>query len=403
YDAGDHIKFAYPMAAALTVLAWGGIENPKGYSLSGQWPHLLDAVRWGADWLLKAHPAPDIFHAQVGDSRIDHASWLPPEKMKGPRPVYTLDPARPGSDAAGEAAAALAAASLLFSKEDPAYSARLLAAAESLYDFANRYRGAYCASIPNAAGHYRSHNGWMDELAWAAAWLHAATGEPGRLAQAEAFYSEAVREPLAGAVFSWDDKRPGLAVLLARLTLKPQYLLDAESFLNSWVDGTHGVKKTPGGLAWRDPWGSLRYAANAAFLAGIYSDSVRDPLSFYSRFARRQVDYILGKNPARKSYIIGFGRNHPRNPHHRASHASPTGSIEFPLENTHLLAGALVGGPVAPDDFSHHDDRRDMLGNEAALDYNAGLTGALARLAEISLTSPPPATAAANASTFHGQ
>src|SRR5262245_16881489 len=26
YDAGDHIKFGFPMAAAITTLAWGGVD-----------------------------------------------------------------------------------------------------------------------------------------------------------------------------------------------------------------------------------------------------------------------------------------------------------------------------------------------------------------------------------------
>ena len=40
----------------------------------------------------------------------------------------------------------------------------------------------------------------------------------------------------------------------------------------------------------------------------------------------------------------------------------------------------MVGGPPRPDDFSFRDDRRDASTNETALDYNAGFTGALARM-----------------------
>ncbi|MGL5874259.1 MAG: glycoside hydrolase family 9 protein, partial [Xenococcaceae cyanobacterium] len=46
--------------------------------------------------------------------------------------------------------------------------------------------------------------------------------------------------------------------------------------------------------------------------------------------------------------------------------------------NGHILYGALVGGPEAANDFSYTDDRTNYISNEVALNYNAGLTGALA-------------------------
>jgi hypothetical protein len=50
--------------------------------------------------------------------------------MDTPRTVYKVDPSTPGSDVAAETAAALAAASLVFRKSDPAYSSRLVARAK---------------------------------------------------------------------------------------------------------------------------------------------------------------------------------------------------------------------------------------------------------------------------------
>jgi len=42
YDAGDHVKFGFPMAFSTTVLAWGAIENQSAYQKSGQMPYLRD-------------------------------------------------------------------------------------------------------------------------------------------------------------------------------------------------------------------------------------------------------------------------------------------------------------------------------------------------------------------------
>jgi hypothetical protein len=59
-----------------------------------------------------------------------------------------------GSDLAGETAAALAAASIVFKDVDPTYSDTLLTHAKQLFDFANNYRGKYSDSISDAKIYY---------------------------------------------------------------------------------------------------------------------------------------------------------------------------------------------------------------------------------------------------------
>ncbi|MEO0407219.1 MAG: glycoside hydrolase family 9 protein, partial [Cyanobacteria bacterium P01_A01_bin.135] len=133
-----------------------------------------------------------------------------------------------------------------------------------------------------------------------------------------------------------------------------------------------------GGLAWLTDWGSLRYSSTTAFLAGVYSDTVDDPNGDYSQLAESQVDYLLGDNPQNFSYLVGFGDDFALQPHHR--NASGVDNINDPGPNAHTLYGALVGGPSAADDAAYSDSRSDFISNEVALDYNAGLTGALARM-----------------------
>lgn len=156
-------------------------------------------------------------------------------------------------------------------------------------------------------------------------------------------------------------------------------------WLNFWTVGQDGrrIQTTRGGLAWLDQWGSLRYAANTAILALIAAGISDMPdAGRYRDFAKKQIDYILGDNPTRSSFVVGYGNNSPRNPHHRAAHGSVSGNINDPVENRHILFGALVGGPSAPNDFAHVDERSNYITNEVALDYNAAFTGALAALAE---------------------
>lgn len=63
----------------------------------------------------------------------DHYCWERAEDMTTPRTAYKLDPSHPGSDLAGEAAAALAAASLAFKPYDSSYSNLLLVHAKQVY------------------------------------------------------------------------------------------------------------------------------------------------------------------------------------------------------------------------------------------------------------------------------
>ena len=382
YDAGDHMKFGLPMASAMTMLAWGGIQYRAGYEQCGEWERLLDTVRWGTDWLLKAHTKPDELYGQVGRGESDHDYWGPPEQMSMPRPAFKIDAEHPGSDLAGEAAAALASSSLLLARDDPAYSRRLLEHAIQLFDFAVKYPGKYSDAIPDAQAFYEPDSGCDDERIWAAAWIYRASGRREFLEHAETAYAAKLQGSLTSWTHTWDDKRYGAAVLLAQLTGKEIYRMDVAKFLDFWTRGAgdERITYTPGGLAWLQAWGALRYTANTAFLAFVYSDTVADEDNVYHRFARQQIHYILGDNPARRSYLVGFGANPPRNPHHRAAHGSTEGTIDAPTMNLNVLYGALVGGPFLPDDFAFSDNRRDERSSEVALDYNAAFTGALARM-----------------------
>ena len=62
----------------------------------------------------------------MGDGDTDHYCWQRPEDMTTSRQAYKVDENNPGSDLAGETAAAMAAASIVFRKTNPHYSQLLL-------------------------------------------------------------------------------------------------------------------------------------------------------------------------------------------------------------------------------------------------------------------------------------
>jgi endoglucanase len=388
FDAGDHVKFGFPMAFSTTMLAWGAVEYRDAYVSSGQLTSLLNNLRVPNDYFIKAHPAPNVLYGQVGKGDDDHKWWGPAEVMPMARPSYKIDASCGGSDLAGETAAAMAASSMVFRPTDPTYADKLLTHAKQLYTFADTVRKAYSDCITDAAAYYKSWSGYQDELVWGAIWMYRATGDATYLAKAEAEYDKLGTEPQTTThsykwTISWDNKQFGAYVLLADLTGKQKYIDDANRWLDWWTVGVNGekVRYSPGGEAVLDSWGSLRYAANTAFVALVYSDKTPDTVrkARYHDFAARQIDYALGDNPRQSSYLIGFGANSPKNPHHRTAHGSWWDNMTVPTDTRHVLYGALVGGPSAPDD-AYADQRSDYVMNEVATDYNAGFTSAVARL-----------------------
>ena len=394
HDAGDHVKFGLPLASSLSNLAWGGISFPDGFSDAGEMDALLSAVRWGTDYLLKAqgldqNGATTFFIAQVGDGHSDHALWSAPEVQTIPRPAMAVTPDKPGSDVSAASAAALASASVLFRQQgNQPYADTLLERAESLFTFADRYRGKYSDAITGVQSFYNSWSGYSDELAYGAAWLARAMEASGAdgsgyRSMAQELYHQSIGGLNNGWTHNWDDASYATAVLLAEDARDPKALDDVRNWLDSWVDGRDGVTITAGGLRFISPWGSLRYAANTAMLAGVVADTLIDPKGRYSDLARNSIDYILGDNPRQASYVVGIGDNSPQQPHHRA--ASGVGWQDFNGDqpNRYELSGALVGGPSAADDFAYTDARSDYISNEVAIDYNAGFTSALAYLHQL--------------------
>ena len=317
FDAGDHVKFGQPMAASVNMLAWGGVEYTKAYKQSGQFDELLDAVKWGTDYFLKAHETKNGKTSKLwiqvgqGGAANDHGYWGAPETVEAntTRKAFAIDPKHPGSDVAASTSSALAAASMLFRGVNNQYADKLLKNAQQLYEFAETYRGKYSDSVSAANPFYTSWSGYGDELASGAAWLHKATGKQSYLTKAENHFKNRV-----GGLGDWswavDDHSYGAAVILAQESNDPFFKGQVEGWLDKWINGKGNIKYTNGGFAHRAAWGSVPVTSSAAYLAQLYNDTVK-PNSGYRNFANDQVDYILGDNPRNYSYMVGFGEKYP--------------------------------------------------------------------------------------------
>ncbi|MCF6766563.1 glycoside hydrolase family 9 protein [Thiotrichales bacterium 19S3-7] len=399
FDAGDHGKFGLPMAATFSLLAFGAIEYLEAYDESDQLVYLLENMKWGGDYFVAAHLDETTFVAGVGDGNLDHTFWGAPEIVHlagsaSVRESFIVNEFNPGSDVTAATAAALASTYQLFKSAaqmnpqkyqiyyDHALNKNYLGHAISLYNFADEYRGKYSESIPSIQPFYNSWSGYQDELVWGALWLYIATQDNTYLQKAESYFEE-IKNANFRWTHNWDDASYGSLILLAMYSQsanKTFYITKSKEWLDFWVDS---LNKTPQGLAWLSEWGALRYSANTSLLAFIFADylqSVNDvSAARYENFAQSQIEYMLGDNEQSRSYVVGFGTNPPLRPHHRGASGVYTNNInDEPLDNLHILYGALVGGPSV--DGSYQDNRDDYIKNEVALDYNAGFTGALARM-----------------------
>ncbi|XP_070034145.1 endoglucanase 17 isoform X2 [Nicotiana tomentosiformis] len=343
YDAGDNVKFGFPMAFTTTMLSWSVIEF--GGLMKGELQNARQAIRWATNYLLKATAYPDTIFVQV-------------------------------------------------------------------FEFADKYRGSYSDGLKNiVCPFYCSYSGYQDELLWGAAWLHRATKN--------SFYLNYIQRngqnlgaDQSDNTFCWDNKHVGARILLSKafLVQKLQSLHDykshADNYICSVVPGTpmSQAQYTPGGLLFTMSDSNMQYVTSTSFLLVTYAKyltsahlavncgGVLVTPKMLRNLAKKQVDYLLGDNPLKMSYMVGYGTRYPQRIHHRGSSlpsmvVHPTKiqcSSGFSMYNSqnpnpNILVGAVVGGPDQHDNFP--DQRSDYEQSEPATYINAPLVGSLAYLA----------------------
>ena len=118
-----------------------------------------------------------------------------------------------------------------------------------------------------------SYSGYNDELVWAALWLFKATGTQSYLTYATSGYSS---YGFSGNtdVLSWDSKIAGIKILLAQITGQASYLQDVQNLCSYFITQ---APRSPLGEVFLSQWGSLRYAANAAYICLLvcYHQSIK--------------------------------------------------------------------------------------------------------------------------------
>ncbi|KAG0749679.1 hypothetical protein G6F57_004934 [Rhizopus arrhizus] len=401
YDAGDYLKFSLPLSYSLASVAWSASIWFDGYQKANQAQYLNSMLKWGLDWLMQAHPNNDTFYVQVGDGDIDNNYWGPDTNIPTPRPSYQVNRTSVGTDAVALASAALASASYLFKNHlnDTGYANQLLSNATSLFDLAYsaQPRNVYTNAIPAIAEFYNTNN-YTSQLTYAALWMYKATGNTTYKDLASTFFDEFKLANQQVSVMDWSDQTNAVFVLGAEIdSSNTKYATAAKKVLDTIVNSASGspCTFTDGGLLWCNGYSddnSLVPAQDMALLALMYAQLDSSRSESYTKFAKSQIEYLLGNNYMLTPYVCGIHMNSPHNPHHAgASGGTDISNIDTsPPVEAHVLYGAIVGGPDSSDKF--YDERNDWSQTEVALDYNAPFQGLIAYQLSTNASDPPYVT-----------
>ena len=407
HDAGDHVKFGMPENYSASTVGWGYYEVRDSYVKTGQQKHIETILRYFNDYLMKCtfrdNEGNVIAHCyQVGDGDIDHAYWNSPEVDSMARPAFFLTADKPQTDYVASAAASLAINYLNFKETDPEYAQKSLDYAKALFDFAMKNPKELSDNEDGPKGYYRSGK-WEDDYCWAAAWLYKITGEHKYL---EEIYPNYDYYAAPCYVHCWNDVWGGVQCILGEISMEkplkdgeyvyPDFIEEFKETagkspyeeMNCWDSVAKAIETymsggigtvTPAGYWWLDTWGSARYNTAAQLVALVHDKYTNNgKAGKYSEWAKGQMEYIMGNNPLKRSYIVGYNENSVKFPHHRA--CSGLTKCEDPDEHRYVLYGALAGGPDDKD--AHNDTTADWIYNEVTIDYNAAFVGACAGLYE---------------------
>lgn len=422
HDAGDLLKYLLTSsnATAQMLLAYQ-LQKQNGHGMDARIfrddfnslgqpgangsADVLDEARWGLDWMLKLHPAPDQLYHQVADDR-DHKGWRLPQNETvdygwgagSYRVVYYADGKPQGlrqyqsdsngvANLAGRYAAAMALGYQIW-KTDPRlhdYAQKSLRAGKEVYALGKAKEGVQQGNSYGAPYRYEETT-WADDMEWGAAELFRATGERKYLRDGIHYASLAADESWMGReqtkhyqyypfINLGHFRLYDLVDQKTRKQLTGYYRAELERALQAG-------ERNPYRLGVPFIWCSNNLVVALVTQELLYERMSRDPS--YREFAARQSDWLLGRNPWGFSMFTGIPEQgvFPRDVH------LMTNAI---LKRQ--VRGALVDGPIyrriflalkgvtitEPDPLAsfqdeaavYHDDIKDYASNEPTMDGTA--------------------------------
>ncbi|PSC73894.1 Serine threonine-kinase 2 19 [Micractinium conductrix] len=324
-SGGSGLKLGAVSAYVPAFLGASALCFPEGYSKTGLTDDIKFKVKWGADYLINAHPEKYVFMGSMGNHTEDFDMFAPVELFEKYAPkritgYCTQDD--PCSEITADSAAALAVASMLLKADNPEWSANALKHARELYDMSSQFPSSYMDNKDDTMAIHRwlysSYNGYADELAWAAAMLFKATGEESYLADAKKYFAEAKD----GETQELGDLKPLAAVFLNQLDPSDgQYKAFLEKFFEPYL--TQSIRHTPCGMPIPYHWGAMTHGPNIATLGVCHGKAANVDADYKARlfnYGQHVTDYVLGD--CGRSWMVGFGEKYPQYLHQEHSYNS---------------------------------------------------------------------------------
>ncbi len=368
YDAGDYIKFGMPLGYAVYCLLKGYDLFPSAYSDNYSWdykakdgiPDILNEVKVATDYLIKAIIDDKTIILDVGVAQTEHQD---PNVANNPNgrsagQIFTCD----GADIPLTYAACLALMSTLYRKYDAAYADTCLENAKIAFRFGQKKVDSKPFCKPQLKDneplyYYEDDIGMIeDRMVAAGVELYRATkdGDPAYKEYARKSikeYYNCMGYQFIGPLASFEAWRQGLsdaASLLANTGFIESKVKTSGVFADIYQNSGDGTAREVGSAA-------FEYAL-AYIVTGNGTMRTR-----YLQRVKDHVDWVAGYKGAR-SYVVGFN-------------GSPATDIHYRSPST--PKGGLVSGPNGNGEWKNDGSYKFC---EVAIDYNAGITGAVAFL-----------------------
>lgn len=375
-DAGDTLKFAETASFTETLLATAALGDPAAFGDAlGQ---AKAEARFGLDWLLKLwDPATGrlVYQVGLGDGNgksirgAHDTTWRRPEAddalRAAPgssehfvkyRPAFVTGPSI-SPNLAGRMAAAYATGAQLFAAEDPAFAARCLQAARTIFAHARtRNVGTLVTSAPHA---YYPELEWRDDMELGAVSIADAVQALGG-SDAAAYVRTAAHWADAYAASSLNGTDSlNLYDVAALAHERLAAALSAEGAGAptdvSRASMAQDLRGQLRGRGHRDPFGLAWAYRDDDVVAHALGASIEAPIAAKlsgtgsgATLASTQRDLVLGENAWGTSFVVGAGALFPHCLH------DPLANLAGSLDGrSPLMLGAVVPGPVAPQELSH--------------------------------------------------
>lgn len=379
-------------------------DNYAGYNSTGNFtwegkkgksngiPDVLDECYHAADFALKAVRNSSTFYYEKGDYDADQSYWCTsvfqsvlPKSMGG-----NADGARSFAKAEGNvtsmaslAGASLAAMYRLYKDYDLLFATKCIDKAEIAFDFVTGTPMGNSGSSNSSL--YAAKPDYLPDLTILCAELYRASGDEKYLAKCNEFTKQWISNIDNNSSLNVNSTFEIALYAYCAMGEGNTYYKECKDALKKIVSGYQSEENI---LKYADGAdGKLGYVANEAFALSLYSKL--DGEAAVNEKVLRTVEYIMGGNSEKYSYIVGFNANgttdFPLYPNHKNFYRSDCGSkldVSMTPDNKFAQLGMLVGGYQISGKSDSPDSKIVDITCDGGIEHNCGLVGALAYICE---------------------